>query len=194
MMSSYGTRPHTPKFFSNLQQNQQAEDFITRNTSRTISYVNHVCAFEDILRRLYDETIRALQGLDASIVVDQVALATRKKEMDDCFTFRNKVSAHTAYGVPRPKDNAAMELHSLVALLSSSFDTSRSADSFALGLSSVQLAGQSPSTTLPCIGLKALHPAMVKHVEQWTKMLTEPCAAVRKNLPQVVNGFEYQAS
>lgn len=165
--------------------------FITRNTSRLLSYVNHVCLLEHILMRLYEETISRLQVVEPTIVINETERSARESEVKGCFIFRNKVSAHTAYGSPRAEDNAAMEFHSLVALLSSSYDETGSGDSFALGAVSVRLSGQDPSTKLPCLGLKDLHPKMLKHIEEWTTMLIEPCQIVRKDLPKTVGDTEY---
>lgn len=169
------------------------EDFITRNTSRTVSYVNHVCSLEYVFVRLYRETITKLQAIDPTISIDETALAARKEEVSNCFTFRNKVSAHTAYGFPIKEDNLAMQFHSLVALLSSSYDSSGSADSFALEAPSVTLAGQTPNRELPSIGLKALHQKISQHIELWTKMLLDPCSAARQKLPLTIGDTEYRA-
>lgn len=167
------------------------ESFIVRNTSRALSYVNHVCSLEHILVRLYGETIAELQVIDNSIVSDTAGLTVREAEVADCFTFRNKVSGHTAYGSPRKEDNSAMEFHSLVTLLSTSYDATGKADSFALGAVSVRLGGQDPSTKLPCLGLKELHPKMLAHIDQWTAMLTTPCVQAREKLPIKIGDTEY---
>ncbi len=170
----------------------EREAFVTRNTSRVLSYVNHVCSLEYILVKLYEETTSKLHVIDSSIVSDAAAMTSRKAEVTDCFTFRNKVSAHTAYGSPKREDNLAMEFHSLVALLSSSYNGGGNANSFALGAISVRLAGEEPSTKLPCLGLKDLHPKMLEHIEKWTEMLIDPCETARQKLPVTIGDTEYK--
>lgn len=180
-----------PQILQNTNINKR-EAFITRNTSRVCSYVNHVCSLEHILVRLYNETISKLQVLDRNIIIDTAGLKARKVEVANFFTFRNKVSAHTAYGSPLKEDNSAMEFHSLIALLSSSYDRTEKADSFALGAVSVKLAGQDPSTDLPCLGLKELHPKIMAHIEAWEKMLIDPCILAKKKVPTTIGNTDYR--
>lgn len=171
----------------------ETEAFVTRNTSRVVSYVNLIYVLEKILAELYRETITKLQIIDPSIVSNGGELKLREVDVVDCFTFRNKVSAHTVYGSPRSEDNTAMEFHSLVALLSSSYNGDGNADSFALGAPSVRLAGEDPSIEIPLISLKELHPKMLQHFEGWTRMLIEPCLVARQKLPIIVGDTEYKA-
>lgn len=180
----------TPDVFASTNFAER-DAFVIRNTSRVLSYINHVCALEHILVRLYGETIAKLQVIDPTIASDTTALTARETEVADCFTFRNKVSAHTAYGSPRKEDNSAMEFHSLVTMLSTSYDGSGKADSFALGAVSVRLGGQDPSTKLPCLGLKELHPKITEHIKQWTSMFTTPCAQAQKKVPLTVGDTSY---
>jgi hypothetical protein len=165
--------------------------FIVRNMSRTLSYINHVCSLELILVRLYKETIEKLRIIDNNISSDDVGLEVRKAEIADCFTFRNKVSAHTAYGSPRDEDNIAMEFQSLITLLSTSYGPDGEAGGFALGAVSVRLAEQDPSTKLPLIGLKDLHPRMLEHIKAWEAMLISPCVVVRQGLPTTIGATRY---
>jgi len=181
---------HSDIFKDSLFDEQQ--DFVTRNTSRILSYVNHVCVLENILVRLYSETISKLQIIDSSVIFNDKELKAREAEIADYFIFRNKVSAHTVYGSPRKTDNSAMEFHSLVTFLNSSYDSTGNADSFALGAVSVRLAGQDPSTKLPCLGLKELHPKMLEHINKWTQMLLDPCIEVRKKIPITISDTEYK--
>jgi len=180
-----------PDIFQAKDPNEE-DAFVTRNTSRTLSYINHVCVLEHILIRLYNESIIKLQKIDSGIILNNEGLLTRESEVSDCFVFRNKVSAHTAYGSPRSEDNSAMEFHSLVTLLSTSYDSTGSANSFALGAVSVSLDGQSPSTKLPCLELKELHPKMLRHIEEWTKMFIDPCVEARKKIPVIIDDIEYK--
>jgi len=182
-----------PDIFSSFSKNfKNTEEFTMRNTSRILSYINLACSLELVLRRIYTETISSLQIIDNTIALNEAFVLVRKTEVKDIFTFRNKVSAHTTYGSPGSTDNAALEFHSLVALLSSSFDVNGGSGSFGIGDVSVNLGNQTPSTKLPRIGLEELFPKMKQHQEEWAKMIIDPCIQARQFLPVTIGDTTYQ--
>lgn len=175
------------------KDNEVMQAFIVRNISRALSYVNHVCSLELILVRLYKETIEKLKVIDPQIAMNESAMEARNKEVEDCFIFRNKVSAHTVYGSPRDEDNIAMHFQSLIALLATSYGPDGRADGFALGGAiSINLGDQAPSTKLPQIGLKDLHPKMLAHIKSWETMLTDPCMVAREKVPIKIGDTNYK--
>jgi len=84
----------------------------------------------------------SLKIISATVVPDNTKLEARRQEIMEIKRFRDKVAAHTAFSAPRPEDNQAQELKSLVDLISTSHDGT--SHTFRLGAMSVLVGGQRP--------------------------------------------------
>ncbi len=161
---------------------RKEQDFINRNASRTLSYVNQSCLIEGVLQRSYKDMFGSLRRyVDPSVKYDLFEHEARTAEVADLFDFRNMVSAHTVYGSPKPGDNPSLEFSSLTALLSSSFNGG--VNTFALGAVKTILGGDAPSRTIPTIALGNLHPRMIRHYKSWENMFASPLQSLFPKLP-----------
>jgi hypothetical protein len=170
------------------EQADGQEDFIVRNMSRTISYVNNVCLLEGILRRGYELLITSLQAIDPSITSDEAKLSVRVNEIEEIKRFRNKIAAHTVFAQPKPDDNIAQELTSLISLITTTFeDTSTT---FRLGEIMPTVNGLRPKYT-PQASINEMHPKVLDHFKEWICMYEEACLLVRSKLPKIVDNTTY---
>ncbi len=165
-------------------------DFVVRNISRTLSYVNHVCLLEGILMRSYDLMISSLQVIDPSVVPDTTKLTTRRTEISEIRRFRNKVAAHTAFAKPDADDNTAQELTSLLSLVSTAHDGT--SNTFRLGAVTMLVGGVAPKHT-PQAAINEMHPRVMEHFREWIQMFEEVSAPVRAQLPKTISDTTYEA-
>ncbi len=165
-------------------------EFVVRNISRTLSYVNQACLLEGILKRSYQLMIASLQVIDPSVVPDETKLEARRQEIKEVKRFRDKVAAHTAFADPGPEDNAAQELTSLISLVSTAYDGT--SNTFRLGAVAMIVGGQRPKH-VPQASINEMHPRMMEHFKEWILMFEEVSAPVRAQLPKTVGDTTYEA-
>lgn len=165
-------------------------EFVVRNISRTLSYVNQACLLEGILKRSYALMVASLQIIDPSVLPDAVKLESRRIEIREIKRFRDKVAAHTAFADPRPEDNTAQELTSLVSLISTAHDGT--SNTFRLGALALVVGGERPRHQ-PEVSINEMHPRMLDHFREWILMFEEVSAPVRAQLPMTVGGTKYEA-
>lgn len=170
---------------------QEQQDFILRNKSRVLSYVTQVCLLEGILQKEYGITVEMLKELVPSVEADDLELQKRKEELKDLKLFRDKVAAHTAFSDPRRDDNSAQQLKSLTDLLSVSFDKTHSADSFGMGYINMIVGGQKANHETKII-LRDIHPKILNHLNEWTKMFSDLFTPIYPSLPLKVGNKEYR--
>lgn len=112
-------------------------NFQTRNTSRTISYVIYVCLLDGIINKAYEDFVR-----DYKKYVKNKSIKNNKKipkklsdEIKKIREFRNMVAAHTVYSSPDPErgDNKSLELTSLLPFSSGNFNSNGKTSSFFVG-------------------------------------------------------------
>lgn len=165
-------------------------DFLVRNISRTLSYVNQTCLLEGILKRSYELMIASLQVIDATVVPDTTKLQQREAEIEEIKRFRNKVAAHTAFADPRPDDNPAQELTSLLSLVSTAHDGP--SNTLRLGAVAIHVGGDAPQHK-PEASINEMHPIVMEHFRQWIIMFEEVSTPVRAQLPKTVGDNRYEA-
>jgi hypothetical protein len=146
-------------------------EFILRNTSRTLSYVNHIFLLEGIVKREYSEEVLLFRnnGVD---VEDAKGKSEREGEVRSIFQFRHMVAAHTVFSAPRKGDNIAAEVSSIFNLNSSIVDPG-DISSFSIGGTGIALADESPSRGFPRVGIKDSHIAMEKHFKAWGALFSQ---------------------
>lgn len=165
-------------------------DFLVRNISRTLSYVNQLCLLEGILKRSYELMIASLQVIDPTVVPDTAKLEERRNEIVEVKRFRDKVAAHTAFANPQQGDNAAQELTSLLSLVSTAHDGP--SNTLRLGAVAMLVGGEGPRHR-PEVSISTMHPMAIEHFKQWILMFEEVSAPVRAQLPITVGDTTYEA-
>lgn len=165
-------------------------EFIVRNISRTLSYITQACLLEGILKRSYMLMVTSLHIIDSSVVSDSAKIKNRRDEISEIKRFRDKVAAHTAFADPKPKDNVAQELTSLLSLVSTAHDGT--SNTFRLGALSVVVGGVKPKYE-PQASINEMHPLLLKHLAEWICMFEEVSAPVRIQLPKTVGDTTYTA-
>ncbi len=162
----------------------QDEDFRLRSTSRTLSYVVQVSTLEKIIERVYRDifvSIRIYTG--QNLIPNDNEISLRYQEFASIKAFRDMVAGHTVYGSPRNNDNLSLELTSLFVLLSSSTNPQGDLTSFTLGSGSVVAGSQTPSRTIPSIGIRNTHQIMTSHYQSWTNMISQTLTQSHSILP-----------
>ncbi len=160
------------------------DGFVIRSKSRTLSYVTQVCLLEGIVKRMYVETVEAIQRwANSDIREDSVAVSERKREVTLAMEFRNMVAAHTVYGSPRDDDNRSLVSTSLHHLLGFSLpvETLSAAEMTLGGGAYVSVGGETPSRAIPPVNVGRLHGQMKDHYRAWSAMfvsLLQPIHAV----------------
>lgn len=178
------------KNFSVLEQNMVGQnDFVVRNISRTLSYVTQACLLEGILKRSYNLTAEHLKNIDESVMLDADQIRARDQEIKILKDFRNKIAAHTAYSNPRAEDNIAQELHSLLALISTSYHGS--INTFRLGASTM-IVGAMEAKFQPEVSINEVHPLLIEHFKQWLSMFEKILTHPRSQLPKIINNVSYE--
>lgn len=157
--------------------------FLTRNTSRIISYCIHVCLLEGILEKLYLQTVEMVKiYIDDNISKDEIALKERKEEIKVIKKFRNKVAAHTVYSKPEAEnDNISDELASISALTSWGFSNN---DIFTFSIGGmVEVHPDVKPKHNYSMGLSYWQPKLEEHFQEWEKMFLNLLDQAEKSLP-----------
>lgn len=164
-------------------------EFVTRNISRTLSYVTQALLLEGILLRSYKNTVTSFKTVDPSIMLNTTKLAMRKKEIAEIKLFRDKVAAHTVFSAPKDGDNIAQELKSLIDLISTSHDGTNT-NTFGLGAMSLMVGGEKPKHEPQAI-INKMHPLISQHLKQWILMFEEASNIIRPQLPKTIGDIKY---
>ena len=152
-------------------------EFSIRNTSRTLSYINHVYLLEGILDREYSRTIQALNYYDQVLVEDSNEITKRSTETKDIVDFRNMVAGHTVFSDPRENkgDTPRLEFESIFNI-NSHITNPNDLSNFAIGGMQVrfgEFADNDGGRDIPQINIKSLHPEVTTHFLAWNSMLID---------------------
>jgi hypothetical protein len=112
-------------------------NFQTRNTSRTISYVIHICLLDGIIHKVYKDFVRDYKKYINNKKIKNNKIIPKKlsNEIKKIKEFRHMVAAHTIYSSPdfQKGDNTSSMLTSLLPFSSYGLDIDGSINSFFVG-------------------------------------------------------------
>lgn len=172
------------------------ERFYVRNVARLTSYINLVCNLEDVVQRCFDETadrgnrwfpkpFKADSKLMKKIEANQTLKVARE--------YRNKLTAHTAYGKPRPsdkKENISTRLTSLLYVQGGGF-SGQDPRSFHFGGSQIVVGGKDGHYFRERFGIHTDHSKVENYFREWEDLFCSMLKHFADQCPMQKNGYRF---
>lgn len=156
--------------------------------SRTLGYVNQLCLMEDILvfeyKRMGELLAKATN--DQIILNPEVDLKDLKDRFSPARTFRNKVTAHTAYTYSRKEDNPETVVRSILNLFPEPAKITVG-DNFFSGFSSY-------TSQLPIISIFQWEGVTKPIFEDWRQFLLVKLQMVQRQCPIKDGNFSVEVA
>lgn len=179
-----------------MENHSKWNRFYTRNVARTTSYINLVCALEDIIKKCFDDT---LERGNAWFPTPFKIKSSQRKNIEEDKTlkvirdYRNKLTAHTAYGKPFKKDkkeNISTRITSLLYVQSGGF-CGNDPLSFHFGGSQIVVGNKDPHYFRERFGMRTHHKAVMKHFLEWEDLFREMLQHFQKQCPIKKKGYRF---
>ena len=146
------------------------EDFIMRNTTRTLAYANQAGLLEGLVKKTYNDAVFILnKKVSKDINIDYTKLNTQYNNFKNIKVFRDKVAAHLSLVFPK-NDNISTQLTSLATILGGGFSQNKTVSSFSLGGGAIKVNEEYPNPKIPSFGIEETHKFLILHYKKWGTM------------------------